>query len=449
VKILFVWPNTGGFGCKPMGISLLAAALRRAGHDVALFDTTFCETGGTDYTDDLTKHGYFKETDLSGIDLEKKDDLIESLCAKMGTFKPDIIAISALTDELPISKVIANAVKLLAPSVRIIWGNKGVSMASDSVEGLSDLIVQGEAVGSIEHLLKASGVVPPSGYFKDLDSLPYLHWDFFDDRQFIRQYDGKVYRGGDHMIGWGCPNECTYCINKSWRALHGNAPGFLRMYSVPRIIEELAWLKKKWRLEMFKFHDEDFLLKPMPYLKKLSEEYSKTVGLPFVCMAHPKTITKKKVALLKQMGCVSLSIGIESGSQSMRDRLGRKDTPEHICRATKLLSDAGIRVSAFNMIGLPGETPATIKATIDLNREAGIEHPNISFFFPLPGTELHEMSVHLGYYQPGTPMRTDRPTLGLPGITEKQLLWFYRNFANLVRMPQGEYDEAMCSLPDA
>ena len=60
MKILFIWPNKDVFGYKPIGISLLASILKKGGHQVELFDTTFIDLGSHDYSKELTKRGYFK-----------------------------------------------------------------------------------------------------------------------------------------------------------------------------------------------------------------------------------------------------------------------------------------------------------------------------------------------------------------------------------------------------
>jgi len=51
---------------------------------------------------------------------------------------------------------------------------------------------------------------------------------------------------------------------------------------------------------------------------------------------------------------------------------------------------------------------------------------------PLEGTKLYDLSVAYGFYKPGQEIRTDRPSLKLPGITEEKLMWYYHNFHDLV-----------------
>ncbi|KPA15411.1 Elongator protein 3/MiaB/NifB domain protein, partial [Candidatus Magnetomorum sp. HK-1] len=197
------------------------------------------------------------------------------------------------------------------------------------------------------------------------------------------------------MIFWGCPNNCTFCINRAYRKIYGKNSGkFLRSYSVNRIIKELSYLVNKWNITLFHFHDEDFCLKPITYFKKLVEKYKAEVNTPFVCMANAKNITPQKVKLLKDMGCVSISIGIETGNDHLRKNiLKRNENKEDIIRAVHLLNDAGIRTSSFNMLGIPFETRSTFMETVAINKESEIQYPNIVFFYPLENTELREISI--------------------------------------------------------
>lgn len=437
MKILFVWPNQGSFGVKPIGISLLTSVLERDGHEVGLFDTSFMDLGGKDYNDDLTEHGYFKPVEWP-VDVGKKKLILDDeLEKKIQQFKPNMVAISALNDEIALG--ISACVYCEISNIPVLWGNKA---ASSEIIKKEFSYIEGESVGIILHAVEGIekfnvkfgqyGVEYKLKYFKKLDSLPYLDWTNFDDRHFLKAYDGKVYRGGDHMIGWGCTNSCSYCINEYWRELHGGMKGCIRRYSVGRIVDELQALTEMYQLEFWKFHDEDFLLKPVDYLEDLSRAYSLRVGLPFTCMLNAKNVTSRKVQLLKAMGCVSVSMGIETGDPVMRSMLNRRETPEDIISASEILQNSGIRVSAFNMIGLPFESERTIKKTIDLNKAAKIKHPNISLFMPLEGTRLYDISVKYKFYEPNSELSTNKPSLKLPDITEKKLMWYYNNFHNLV-----------------
>jgi hypothetical protein len=436
MKILFIWPNRDTFGVKPIGLSLLIAELKRAGHEVDLFDTTFIDLGLKDYNLELTKRGYFKPVEY-GCDVTKKPlDVLEELEKKITAFKPDLFALSVLSDEAEVACKIIGFIEDNYPGP-ILVGNKGAQKVQRMRLDESCVYFFGETIGILPEFIKRKRycherVHYPHGYFTDLDSLPYLDWSLFDKRHFLRAYDGKVYRSGDYMIGWGCPNSCTYCINERWREMHGGIRKSMRRYSVGRTIEELSVLTGLWNLDFFKFHDEDFLLKPMPYLEELAIEYDAHVSVPFACMTNARSVTPRRAALLAKMGCVSVSIGIETGDPVMRSILNRKETPEDIVLAVLILQNYDIRVSSFNMIGLPWESKKTIEATIALNKRAGIQHPNVSFFVPLEGTKLHDIAVAAEFFIPGDTIRTDTPSLKMPTITKSDLHYYYDNFHILV-----------------
>lgn len=442
MRVLFVYPNKESAGFKPIGISLLSAILKREGHETALFDTTFFDLGYSDTNEALKEAGFFKPTDIDKYDVgKKKVDLKEELRKKMEQFKPDVLAVSALSDEVSIGLEVSRLAKEIKPEIKTIWGNKAVTIGDGRVfeDPAIDRYIIGEGIVLLPLFLEHWNEVMhcgPSPYFQNLDSLPYLDWSIFDDRQFLKQYDGKVLRGGDYMITHGCPNSCTYCINDGYRKLHGpNAGKYIRQYSIRRVIAELAYLSERWDLHFFKFHDEDFLLKNDCYLSELSEKYKRNIGLPFTIMANARSVTVRKAMLLKEMGCVSVSMGFEAGNPIIRQILKRRETKEEIVAATKLLNAYDIRTSSFNMIGLPFDTEETILETIRLNADSRVQYPNVSFFFPLEGTKLRDISIEYGFFKPeeNAEFRTDRPVLKLPEIPPEGLMYYFTNFARLVK----------------
>jgi len=464
MKILLIWPNKDNFGFKPLGLALISAVLKQRGHDVELFDTTFIDFGYESDCEVQSKIKVFKPVNFTGYDVEKKKlDLGAELVRKLDNFNPDVVGVSALSDEILIGLEASRIVKRWNSSVPVLWGNKAATMAAHRV--LSDDAVDYACIGegvefvwefvecisaradpktmaNLAYRAADRSIVQnrPRPFFQDLDRLPYLDWSIFDRRQFLKPYDGAVYIGGDHMIGWGCPAHCTYCINHAYRKLYGSKPGrFLRWYTADRIINELKHLVEQWGITLFKFHDEDFCLRPMSYFTDLAQKYRNIVGVPFTAMTNAHTLTREKVDLLRQMNCLSISIGIETGNDAMRrDLLERKEKKSEIVQAIHMLNDAGIRTSGFNMLGIPFETRSSIMETIDLNRQSRVRYPNTSFFYPLEGTRLREIALKLGLIdeQAESVYDSSRPTLTLPGISADELIALRERFVLYVKMPR-------------
>lgn len=467
MRILFIWPSKSWFSFKSMSLALFSAILKQKGHEVEVFDTTFFDFGYEDNSDIRTKIKVFKPVDLSPYNLKKKKiDLDSELYKKLTDFRPHLVGISALSDEAPIGHKASKVIKRWNRDVPVIWGNKAATMAPERVlaDENVDYVCIGEGIEFIREFVDCldnggdfkklkniayrdeSGAVrknPLQPFYQDLDSLPYFDLSVFDQRQFVKPYNGNVYTGCDHMIFWGCPYNCTFCINHAYRKLYGrNAGKYLRHYSVDRIVDELNYLRNKWNITLFHFHDEDFCIKPGPYLKELSEKYSQRVGVPFVTMANARNVTREKVSLLKKMNCVSISIGIETGNtQLRRNVLKRTETEIEIVQAVQRLHDAGIRTSSFNMLGIPFETRKTVMDTVELNRRSNVQYPNTVFFYPLENTELRKIAIENGFFEEKKAAVFDdlRPSLKLRDISEEELISLRERFVLYVKMPKAFY----------
>lgn len=384
----------------------------------------------------------FKPVDLSPYNIVKEAASIEDVfLKKLTSFAPDVIALSVLSDEIEIAVRCAAVAKRWRPSVVTIFGGKYPTVCPEETlehkevdflcvsEGLEafpewlDALDRGAdplQVMNIWGKRKGSIVKNPLRPLRnDLDSLPYLYWDRFDERNFIKPFDGNVYRGGDYMANWGCLYECTYCINKYLHDLHGRN-AFVRRYSPERAIRELKYLAAANNLNFFKFHDEDFLLRDLESFERFAELYKKELRLPFVIETNPLSVTEKKAALLKEMNCVSASLGVESGNEHLRRNiLKRKEKREDIVRAFHILNDAGIRTVAFLMLGLPFDSREAIFDSIELMRDAKVRVPNLGIFFPFEKTELREISIRNGFYDP---LEVPLYTTNIPALNQKTLL---------------------------
>jgi radical SAM superfamily enzyme YgiQ (UPF0313 family) len=464
MKVLFVWPNKDQFGFKPISLSLLSAILKQQGHEVDLFDTTFIDFGFKDNTEVRSKLRIFKEVDFSQFDVTKKKlNLEQGLIKKLDNFRPDVVGISALSDEIYIGFKISKIVKQWNARTIVIWGNKAATMIPNKILECRDIdfLCIGEGIEFMPEFInciskkddprKINNLVfkDKNGdiqrnrlrpYYQHLNSLPFLDWSIFDKRQFLKPFDGKIYKGADHMLHWGCPNQCSYCINDSYRKLYGLEAGkFLRGYSTDRIIEELQYLVNKWGINFFKFHDEDFCLKPINKFRQLSERYAADIGIPFTIMANARHVTEEKVNLLRKMNCISVTLGIETGNLRLRKKILRRiETTQEIIEATKMFNDVGIRTTSFNMLGIPFETRKTVMETIELNRIAGVRYPNVGFFFPLERTELREIAIKNGFFDNNSPtvFRNDRPALTLSDISTRELIALRERFVLYVKMPR-------------
>jgi len=280
----------------------------------------------------------------------------------------------------------------------------------------------------------------------DLDSLPFPDRDIFPVGELL-----KTLPEAEFMGSRGCPYLCAYCVNHALIELYKGKGPYVRYRSVDNLLGEVAQVVARYpAIKFLGFHDDTFTLNAK-WLGEFSEKYAARFPLKFWCNSTARMINGETVAMLKRAGCYEVRIGIESGNDHIRmDVLRKKVACDEIINAFRLLRGAGIDGYAFNMIGLPGETPAMIEDTIRLNRIVRPKEVFCSVFQPYPGTQLYKLCIEKGWYT-GQAVKSyfeNEYALQQPAITARQVLYYHDIFADLVRYPwAGGIIRLMARIP--
>ncbi len=429
MNVLFLYPehylNIG----IPGGISMLSANLKRHGHKTALVDTTFMKTD-PDFnarTFDAKAlhqktHGGLgeKEADRSGIssmkltaytiaDLVMDDPVVsyrEEFQRAIDSFKPDLIAISTMTSTFDFCLDLLRMVKY---DCKVIVGGIHPTIAVDDCLAQREIDIA--CIGEADHVMvelcdlmdagkdytNVAGMAfkMPNGAIRhtppaprvDNDELPCPDWGLFDRRHLHRPFEGEIYQGSFYVQSRGCPMKCTYCVDPTVSDMTGGSAGYFRQQKVSVTISHLTELKEKFGVSWIKFADDSFLFPRVDRLEELGDGLKK-LGIKFGCSVMPNTITEEKVKLARDMGCVAMSVGVESGNEAIRRRVRRNYKDDQLVERLKIVQKNGIRLSTFNIIGFPDETRDNVFETIKLNRRIGTSACNIYILFPYPGTPI-------------------------------------------------------------
>jgi hypothetical protein len=101
---------------------------------------------------------------------------------------------------------------------------------------------------------------------------------------------------------------------------------------------------------------------------------------------------------MKAAGCTAVSFGIESANPAILKTVKKGITVEQIRNAIRVCRRVGISPYASFILGLPGETPQTIKETKAF--AAKLQQEGLAYGFhilaPFPGTEVRAQSDRLG-----------------------------------------------------
>ncbi|MCL4820261.1 MAG: B12-binding domain-containing radical SAM protein [Vicinamibacteria bacterium] len=155
----------------------------------------------------------------------------------------------------------------------------------------------------------------------------------------------------------GCGRTCTFCarIDKS-----------LRQRPARDILNEIRGLVAEGVNYLYVV--DDTLSADARFLAAILAEARATGGdlPPFWAFADVRDLSEETMVLLAELGAEKLLIGIETGSEALRRKSGKMFTNDLLLRRLARLGSLGIKVEDSYVLGLPGESLATLAETMKL-----------------------------------------------------------------------------------
>ena len=142
----------------------------------------------------------------------------------------------------------------------------------------------------------------------------------------------------------------------------------------------------------FKITDEMFVLNRAHYTA-ICEGLS---ALPFAdelniwAYARIDTVKPEHLPLMRAAGIRWLALGIESGSEHVRDGANKTFGGDDIKNTVKAIQDADINVIGNFIFGLPDDTMQTMRDTLNLAMDLNCEFANFYSAMAYPGSALFD-----------------------------------------------------------
>lgn len=259
-------------------------------------------------------------------------------------------------------------------------------------------------------------------FIQDLDSLPRADRELFQEQIF--EPDSRI----SVLLGRGCPYSCTYCCNHKIREVAGGK--YVRMRSVPRILEEIESLSIRFPSVSEYFLEVETLGAQMKWLVELCEaleefnEGHQKLSFSANLRVHDRLDPELVFSHLAKAGFESVIIGLESGNERIRKEvLDRHYSNQTIRKAFLAARKHGLKVGMFNLIGLPTESYEDFLDTLTLNQELQPHWHSTSIFFPYPGTRLYELAQELGLIRGELSGKEERQraVLDLPDFPKRKI----------------------------
>ena len=243
----------------------------------------------------------------------------------------------------------------------------------------------GRPFDDIPNLITAKGSNPPRDLIRNLDDLPFPDRDLVLANTFLRDTPKKTF-----YATRGCPFKCKYCCNNYFRKLYKGRGRVVRRFSVDRIIGEIQYVKARYRTDFIKFGDDLFAMKADTWLAEFSQVYGRKIKIPFNCYLRIDAIDDELLARLKEAGCHSVHLSVDSTSEIVREEvLGRQMRPIDIVGTLGKIRDAGIHTWCNFMLAAPESRLKDDLDAIALGRAGRVTYPSFSTTVPLKGTDLY------------------------------------------------------------
>ncbi len=133
----------------------------------------------------------------------------------------------------------------------------------------------------------------------------------------------------------------------------------------PKSVVQWLSLLRQNGFHNFWFVDNTFNLPPSHAKELCRKLIESDLGLDWWAILYPKWVDEELVALMAKAGCSQVSLGFESGSDSMLPQLNKRFTCAEVRTISDALATVGIKRNGFLLLGAPNETRDTVEESLD------------------------------------------------------------------------------------
>ncbi|GJM22995.1 MAG: B12-binding domain-containing radical SAM protein [Planctomycetota bacterium] len=394
----------------PLGLAYVAASLRKAGHEVSVIDAV----------------GAAPERTVRDGKVARLGLTIEQIVERI-TPDTQVVGITSMfTYSWRVVRELIEAVKRARPDVLVLGGGEHFTGLPEFSlrESPIDICALGEGEETAVECMRryeswlAKQNTPPTelrervhewadglpgvAYMKagepviearrdrvrDIDEIPNPAWDLFE----VAVYDANRLVNGIKfgvtmpiLATRGCPYRCNYC----------SSPNMWTTKWVARdaklVVDEIEHYVRTYGANNFPFQDLTAIVRKdwiVAFATELIERDLKiTWQLP--SGTRCEVVDDEVSSLLRRSGGRSLNFAPESGSEAVRKKVRKQMKEESLFKAVDAALAHKLNISAFFVMGFPGDTVEDLKQTVKwagrLGR-LGIDDVAVGFYFPIPGT---------------------------------------------------------------
>jgi len=390
IKVLLITPTKGlvighperpKFQTHPLGLLYIASVLERNNCQVKIYDAF------------------------------SLGNSLDEISKKISDFNPHIVGLTAMTILARDAYLIAKNVKAINPKIVVVMGGPhATALPEEALDtGWIDFVVIGE--GEYSMLEIANKLERGENSFFDIKGIVYKHQsnivrtlarekkEALDEIPFpayhllplMGNYNppphwGKKGRYASVITSRGCPYGCMFCsVTRDWGKKY-------RFRSANNVLDELEFLYRKYNIRYVSFRDSVFTLYKRRVIEICKGIIERKINIIWNCNGRINEVDNEMLSWMRKAGCKAVQYGIESGSEEILSQFKglKKDV---VIKAIEMTNKIGIEPHGYFMFGLPGETKATMKDTIDFAKSLKLYSAGFTSVIPFPGSELWDYCI--------------------------------------------------------
>ena len=327
----------------------------------------------------------------------------------MNTYQPHFLGATAVTMNFQNAIQVIKDAKAIDPDLLTVMGGPHVSFcAGDTMKAFPELdfIVIGEGEETIVELAEAAdngrqwdridGIVfrnnggvqhtPVKKPCLDVDSLPVPARHLLPLGRY-RALNLSV----SMTTSRGCPFKCIFCVGRKMVGAK------VRYRSTQPVVDELEYLSTL-KFSQINIADDLFTANKRHCIDICDEIIRRGLDIKWSSFARVDTVSLEVLKKMKEAGCDTISFGLETANAEILKTIQKGITTDQMVDAIKMCTEAGITPTASFILGLPGETPETLKETVEFGEK--IKKLGVIYGFhllaPFPGTRVRDKSDEYG-----------------------------------------------------
>ncbi|MCW4030761.1 MAG: B12-binding domain-containing radical SAM protein, partial [Candidatus Bathyarchaeota archaeon] len=392
----------------PLGLLYIAAVLDTAGYKVEILDTF------------MTDFPFRKIGDVTEVGMP-----YETIKEEIQRRNPDIVGIAnPFTCQTEHAVRVADIVKKVNSSILTVVGGPHVTVVP--IEFLEktkavDIVVIGEGeytILDIVHFFEGNKKVSniqgiayrmdgkvvlnsPRPFNKNLDELPYPAYHLVDMEKYLNperiEYRSFQSRALSMVTSRGCPFNCSFC------SVHLHMGKLFRAHSANYVVDHIEYVVNKYRVKTIYFEDDNLTFDIERFEAICDKIIERGINFQWETPNGVRAdyLTLDLLKKMKNSGCQSVFVGIESGDQCVLDNIiGKSLKLKKVIKFAEMSKKIGLKTGAFYIIGFPGETKENMRNTVEfalmMKRKYDVGM-HLLFATPLYGTRLYKECKKKGY----------------------------------------------------